>query len=83
MESSAKDILYSNLFTGVHGNYLIPSIKAAGLDPALLAGADPAKMEWSQVVNGSKAWRDIWGLARASALCATSSRRHLDRPAAR
>lgn len=61
VESSAKDILYSNLFTGVHGNYLIPSIKAAGLDPALLAGADPAKMEWSQVVNGSKAWRDIWG----------------------
>lgn len=61
VESAAKDIIYSNLFTGVHGNYLIPSIAAAGLDPAALGEADPSKMEWSQVVNGTKAWRDIWG----------------------
>lgn len=61
VESAAKDIVYSDLFTGVHGNYLIPSIVAAGLDPAALAKADPAKMEWGQVLEGHKAWRDIWG----------------------
>lgn len=61
VESAAKDIVYSNLFTGVHGNYLLPSIIAAGLDPATLAHADPAKMEWGQLLEGHKAWRDIWG----------------------
>lgn len=61
IESAAKDIIYSNLFTGVYGNYLIPSIVASGLDPASLAHADPAKMEWGQVLQGHKAWRDIWG----------------------
>ncbi len=61
VESAAKDIIYSNLFTGVHGNYLIPSLIAAGLDPAALGSADPSKMEWSQVLGESKAWRDIWG----------------------
>lgn len=61
VDSAAKDIIYSNLFTGVYGNYLIPSIVAAGLDPKALASADPAKMEWGQVLEGHKAWRDIWG----------------------
>lgn len=61
IESAAKDIIYSNLFTGVYGNYLIPSIVASGLDPATLAHVDPAKMEWGQVLQGHKAWRDIWG----------------------
>lgn len=61
VDSAAKDIVYSNLFTGVHGNYLIPSIVAAGVDMAALSGADQAKMEWGKVLDGNKAWRDIWG----------------------
>lgn len=61
VDSAAKDIVYSNIFTGVYGNYLVPSIVAAGLDPKTLASADPAKMEWGQVLEGHKAWRDIWG----------------------
>lgn len=59
VESSADDIVYSNLFTGVHGNYLKPSIKAAGMDPDALAEADPSKMNFSS--SDAKAWRDIWG----------------------
>lgn len=61
VDSTAKDIIYSNVFSGVYGNYLSPSIVAAGLDPATLASADPAKMEWGQLLEGHKAWRDIWG----------------------
>jgi len=58
----AEDIVYSNLFTGVHGNYLGPSIAAAGLDPRNLPVADKSKMNFGSGGNmKSKAWRDIWG----------------------
>ncbi len=59
---AAHDIVYSNLFTGVHGNYLGPSIAAAGLDPDNLPVADKSKMNFGSGGNmKSKAWRDIWG----------------------
>lgn len=59
---SADDIVYSNLFTGVHGNYLRPSIAAAGLDPDNLPEADPSKMNFGSGGNTkAKAWKDIWG----------------------
>ncbi|MEW5685548.1 MAG: nitronate monooxygenase family protein [Pseudomonadota bacterium] len=62
VESSASDIVYSNLFTGVHGNYLAPSIIAAGMDPNDLPQSDPSKMNFGSGGNQkSKAWRDIWG----------------------
>lgn len=61
-ESGAKDIVYTNLFTGVHGNYLRPSIVAAGLDPDNLPQSDPSKMNFgSGGSSEKKAWRDIWG----------------------
>lgn len=57
-----EDIHYTNLFTGVHGNYLRPSIEQAGLDPDNLPQADPSKMNFGSGGNQSaKAWRDIWG----------------------
>jgi nitronate monooxygenase len=59
-DSSAKDIVYSSLFTGVHGNYLRPSLVAAGLDPDNLPGSDPSKMDFGSE-RPAKAWRDIWG----------------------
>src|SRR5882762_5334465 len=59
---AAHDIVYSNLFTGVHGNYLGPSIAAAGLDPDNLPVADKSKMNFGSGGNMKvKAWRDIWG----------------------
>ena len=62
VESSADDIVYSNLFTGVHGNYLRPSIIKAGLDPDHLPQSDPSKMNFGSGGNqDAKAWRDIWG----------------------
>ncbi|MGE3251871.1 MAG: NAD(P)H-dependent flavin oxidoreductase [Hyphomonadaceae bacterium] len=62
VESRADDIVYSNLFTGVHGNYLKPSIVAAGMDPANLPEADPSKMNFGSGGNTEKkAWKDIWG----------------------
>ena len=61
VDSNSDDIVYSNLFTGVHGNYLAPSIRAAGLDPARLPEADPSTMDFAQAVEGAKAWKDIWG----------------------
>jgi nitronate monooxygenase len=62
IDSSAQDIVYSNLFTGVHGNYLRGSIEAAGLDPESLASSDPAAMNFTDGATGdAKAWRDIWG----------------------
>jgi len=62
VEGRAADIVYSNLFTGVHGNYLRSSIEAAGLDPDNLPQSDPSKMDFSQVTGSeAKAWRDIWG----------------------
>ncbi len=61
-EYSADDIVYTNLFTGVHGNYLKPSIKAAGLDPDNLPESDPSKMDFGSGGNSDKkAWKDIWG----------------------
>jgi nitronate monooxygenase len=59
VDSSSDDIVYSNLFTGVHGNYLAPSIRAAGLDPENLPVSDPSKMNFGG--DAKKAWKDIWG----------------------
>lgn len=61
VDSSASDIVYSNSFTGIHGNYLKPSIVAAGLDPDHLPEADPSKMDFETATTGAKAWKDIWG----------------------
>ena len=58
---AASDIVYSNYFTGVHGNYLKPSIVAAGMDPDNLPLADVSKMDFEQAVGGAKAWKEIWG----------------------
>jgi len=59
---SSDDIVYSNLFTGVHGNYLAPSIRAAGLDPDNLPESDPSKMSFGGGEGSKKkAWKDIWG----------------------
>ena len=59
VDSTSDDIVYSNLFTGVHGNYLAPSIRAAGLDPNALPESDPSKMSFSS--EKAKPWKDIWG----------------------
>ncbi|MBW3559536.1 MAG: nitronate monooxygenase family protein [Proteobacteria bacterium] len=61
--STAADIVYSNLFTGVHGNYLRGSIEAAGLDPDNLATSDPSQMQLGADDGAAqvKAWRDVWG----------------------
>jgi nitronate monooxygenase len=62
VERGGEDIVYTNLFTGIHGNYLRPSIVAAGLDPDNLPEADPSKMNFASGGNQSaKAWKDIWG----------------------
>ncbi|MEH6516175.1 MAG: nitronate monooxygenase family protein [Halioglobus sp.] len=62
VDHAAADIVYSNLFTGVHGNYLRPSIAAAGLDPDNLPDSDPSAMNFgSGGDTDSKAWKDIWG----------------------
>ncbi|MGB9013014.1 MAG: nitronate monooxygenase family protein [Aeromicrobium sp.] len=62
VDSKADDIVYSNLFTGIHGNYLRGSIEAAGLDPANLPMSDPSAMNFgSGGGSDAKAWRDIWG----------------------
>lgn len=62
VDTSADDIVYSNLFTGVHGNYLKPSIQNAGMDPNNLPEGEKSSMKFgSGGSNKSKAWRDIWG----------------------
>jgi nitronate monooxygenase len=61
VDSSSDDIVYSNLFTGVHGNYLKPSIRNAGLDPDHLPDSDPTKMSFGDGDITKKAWKDIWG----------------------
>jgi nitronate monooxygenase len=62
VDGYSNDIVYSNLFTGVHGNYLRPSIVASGLDPDNLPESDPTKMNFGSGGNMSKkAWKDIWG----------------------
>jgi nitronate monooxygenase len=59
VDSNSDDIVYSNLFTGVHGNYLKGSIVKAGLDPDALPVSDPSAMNFAG--GGKKAWKDIWG----------------------
>lgn len=62
VEATADDIIYTNLFTGIHGNYLRQSIEAAGLDPKNLPTSDPSRMNFGSGGNqAAKAWRDIWG----------------------
>jgi len=61
VEGSSDDIVYSSLFTGVHGNYLKASIRAAGLDPDDLPQSDPSKMSFGGGEGSKKAWKDIWG----------------------
>ena len=60
VDSTSDDIVYSSLFTGVHGNYLKPSIRNAGLDPDKLPESDPSKMDFGGD-RAKKAWKDIWG----------------------
>ncbi len=61
-EYNANDIVYTNLFTGVHGNYLKPSIENAGMDPDNLPESDPSAMNFASGGNtDAKAWKDIWG----------------------
>lgn len=59
VQCDSDDIVYSNLFTGVHGNYLAPSVRAAGLDPDNLPVSDPSAMNFGG--DAAKAWKDIWG----------------------
>jgi len=62
VDCGADDIVYSNLFTGIHGNYLRPSIENAGLDPKNLPVSDPTAMDFGSGGNtDAKAWKDIWG----------------------
>lgn len=69
VESTAADVIYTNLFTGVHGNYLRKSIIAAGLDPDNLPQADKSKMNFgSGGTSKAKAWRDIWGAGQGVGL---------------
>jgi len=66
VESNAADVVYTNLFTGVHGNYLKKSIVAAGLDPDNLPVSDKSKMSFGS--SSAKAWRDIWGAGQGVGL---------------
>ena len=59
VDGNSDDVIYSNLFTGVHGNYLAPSIRAAGLDPDNLPQSDASAMNFGS--GRTKAWKDIWG----------------------
>jgi nitronate monooxygenase len=61
VESRASDIVYTSLFTGVHGNYLKGSVRAAGLDPDALPESDPSAMDFSGGSSKPKNWKDIWG----------------------
>ena len=68
VESTSDDIVYSSLFTGVHGNYLKPSIRNAGMDPDNLPDSDPSKMNFSGGEGSKgKAWKDIWGCGQGIA----------------
>jgi len=66
VESTAADVVYTNLFTGVHGNYLKKSIVNAGLDPDALPESDKSKMSFGS--SSAKAWRDIWGAGQGVGL---------------
>jgi nitronate monooxygenase len=61
VDSNSDDIVYSSLFTGVHGNYLKPSVRNAGMDPDNLPESDPSKMDFGGGSSAKKAWKDIWG----------------------
>jgi nitronate monooxygenase len=61
VDSNSDDIVYSSLFTGVHGNYLKPSVRNAGMDPDNLPESDPTKMNFGGGDSAKKAWKDIWG----------------------
>ena len=61
VDSAADDIIYSSLFTGVHGNYLAPSVKAAGMDPNNLPEGDISTMDFDNWDKKPKAWKEIWG----------------------
>ena len=61
VDSSSDDILYSSKFTGVHGNYLKPSIVNAGMDPETLGNGDPSQMSFGSSESSGKVWKDIWG----------------------
>lgn len=67
VDSTSTDIVYSNYFTGIHGNYLKPSIAKAGMDPEHLPEADPSKMDFEAATTGAKAWKDIWGCGQGIA----------------
>ena len=67
VEGTSDDIVYSSLFSGVHGNYLKPSIRAAGLDPDNLPESDPSKMDFGGGEGSKKAWKDIWGCGQGIA----------------
>ena len=60
VDCNSDDIVYSSLFTGVHGNYLKPSVRNAGLDPDHLPESDPSAMDFGGE-GAKKAWKDIWG----------------------
>ena len=70
VDSTAEDIIYSSLFSGVHGNYLRSSIVAAGMDPDKLPEGDKSKMDFGAgadpATGGAKAWRDIWGAGQGT-----------------
>ncbi|HEY4804674.1 MAG TPA: nitronate monooxygenase family protein, partial [Paraburkholderia sp.] len=68
LEAKAADIVYTNLFTGVHGNYIRESIVNAGLDPDALPESDKSKMDFGAGTSKAKAWRDVWGAGQAVGL---------------
>ncbi|MFT0172754.1 NAD(P)H-dependent flavin oxidoreductase [Paraburkholderia mimosarum] len=68
LEAKAADIIYTNLFTGVHGNYLRESIVNAGLDPDALPESDKSKMDFGAGTSKAKAWKDVWGAGQAVGL---------------
>jgi nitronate monooxygenase len=72
VDSTAADVIYTNLFTGVHGNYLRKSIENAGLDPDQLPESDPKTMNFGSGGNAAtKAWKDIWGVGQGVGLIKT------------
>lgn len=81
VDSGASDIVYSNLFTGVHGNYLRGSIEAAGMDPDNLPTSDPSAMSFGTGGGDAKAWRDIWGSGQGIGVieATTTARELVDR----
>ncbi|MCW5725418.1 MAG: nitronate monooxygenase [Maricaulaceae bacterium] len=83
VEGASDDIVYSSLFTGVHGNYLRASIAAAGLDPDNLPESDPSKMDFGGE-SAKKAWKDIWGSGQGIGAIkgVTSAAAYVDRLAA-